>query len=129
MTRKGASPVTNSFETEDDEKWVKKLTLIINEFRKISPDITANQMLVLLHAGAKPGITQKQLSAKTELADGTISRICALMSDRGHQGREGLNVLSIDPIPGDFRSKGQKLIGKGKKMFESLRDLAQGLDK
>jgi hypothetical protein len=59
---------------------VKKLTLIVNEFRKINPDITANQMLVLLHAGAKPGIMQKELSAATDLADGTISRICALMS-------------------------------------------------
>jgi hypothetical protein len=66
---------------------VKKLTLIVNEFRKISPDITANQMLVLLHAGAKPGIMQKELSAATDLADGTISRICALMSDRGHDSR------------------------------------------
>jgi hypothetical protein len=66
---------------------VKKLTLIVNEFRKINPDITANQMLVLLHAGAKPGIMQKELSAATDLADGTISRICALMSDRGHESR------------------------------------------
>jgi hypothetical protein len=66
---------------------VKKLTLIVNEFRKIGPDITANQMLVLLHAGAKPGIMQKELSAATDLADGTISRICALMSDRGHESQ------------------------------------------
>ena len=80
-------------------------------------------MLVLLHAGAKPGITQKELSSACGVADGTISRICALMSDRGHQGREGLNVLSIDPIPGDYRSKGQKLIGAGKKMYGRVCDL------
>lgn len=122
MISKGAS-VTSDNTSIEDAKWVETLTLIINEFRKISPDITANQMLVLLHAGAKPGITQKELSKATDLADGTISRICALMSDRGHQGREGLNVLSIDPIPGDFRSKGQKLIGAGKKMYASIRNL------
>ncbi|MET4022783.1 MarR family transcriptional regulator [Bradyrhizobium sp. RT10b] len=107
----------------EDAEWVETLTLIINEFRKISPDITANQMLVLLRAGAKPGITQKELSSACGVADGTISRICALMSDRGHQGREGLNVLSIDPIPGDYRSKGQKLIGAGKEMYARVRDL------
>ncbi|MCP3400383.1 helix-turn-helix domain-containing protein [Bradyrhizobium sp. CCGB20] len=123
MTAKGASAVTNDNSSIEDAKWVETLTLIINEFRKISPDITANQMLVLLHAGAKPGITQKELSKATDLADGTVSRICALMSDRGHQGREGLNVISIDPIPGDFRSKGQKLIGAGKKMYASVRNL------
>lgn len=110
----------------EDADWVERLALIINEFRKISPDITANQMLVLLHAGASPGITQKQLSKETDLADGTISRICALMSDRGHQGREGLNVLSIDPIPGDFRSKGQKLIGDGKHFYSNIRKLMVG---
>jgi DNA-binding MarR family transcriptional regulator len=121
MISKGASVNDNT--SIEDAKWVETLTLVINEFRKISPDITANQMLVLLHAGAKPGITQKELSKATDLADGTISRICALMSDRGHQGREGLNVLSIDPIPGDFRSKGQKLIGGGKKMYASIRSL------
>lgn len=106
-----------------DASWVGTLTLVINEFRKISPDITANQMLVLLHAGAKPGITQKELSQVTDIADGTVSRICALMSDRGHQGREGLNVLSIDPVPGDFRSKGQKLVGAGKTMYTKVRHL------
>lgn len=124
MIAKGATMSDNT--SIEDARWVEKLTLVINEFRKISPDITANQMLVLLHAGAKPGITQKDLSKATDLADGTISRICALMSDRGHQGREGLNVLSIDPIPGDFRSKGQKLIGNGKKMYASIRNLMTG---
>lgn len=122
MNTKGASHMTsNDNNSIADAKWVETLTLILNEFRKISPDITANQMLVLLHAGAKPGITQKELSQVCDLADGTISRICALMSDRGHQGREGLNVLSIDPVPGDYRSKGQKLINAGRKMFASVR--------
>lgn len=124
MISKGASHMTSNDNTSiEDAKWVETLTLIINEFRKVSPDITANQMLVLLHAGAKPGITQKELSKATDIADGTISRICALMSDRGHQGRDGLNVLSIDPVPGDFRSKGQKLIGAGKKMYSSIKHL------
>jgi DNA-binding MarR family transcriptional regulator len=122
MTTKGASPVTNNDSNSiSDAKWVETLTLVINEFRKVNPDITGNQMLVLLHAGAKPGITQKELTEVCQLADGTVSRICALMSDRGHQGREGLNVLSIDPVPGDYRSKGQKLINAGKKMFSSVR--------
>jgi DNA-binding MarR family transcriptional regulator len=123
MITKGASHMTSNDNNTsiEDAKWVETLTLIINEFRKISSDITANQMLVLLHAGAKPGITQKELSKVTDIADGTISRICALMSDRGHQGRDGLNVLSIDPVPGDFRSKGQKLIGAGKKMYASIK--------
>ncbi len=122
MTGRGANVTSGENNSIEDAKWVRTLSEIIQEFRKVSPDITANQMLVLLHAGAKPGITQKELSEITHIADGTVSRICALMSDRGHQGREGLNVLSIDPVPGDFRSKGQKLIGAGKRMYGSIKN-------
>jgi hypothetical protein len=39
------SVVNNDNMSIEDAEWVRRLTLIINEFRKISPDITANQML------------------------------------------------------------------------------------
>ncbi|UYO51422.1 MarR family winged helix-turn-helix transcriptional regulator [Rhodopseudomonas palustris] len=80
-------------------------------------------MLVLLHIGHKPGITQRELAEAVQVKDGTISRICALMSERGHQGRDGLNVVSIEPVPGDFRSKGQRLVGNGRRLYASIRKL------
>lgn len=107
----------------EDGPWVERLALLIDEFRKINPDITANQMLVLLHIGHKPGITQRELAEAVQVKDGTISRICALMSERGHQGRPGLNVVSIEPVPGDFRSKGQRLVGNGRRLYASIRKL------
>jgi DNA-binding MarR family transcriptional regulator len=107
----------------EDSEWVEKLALVIDEFRKISQDITANQMLVLLRIGEHPGITQNKLAESTGLRDGTISRICAMMSERGHQGREGLSVISINPVPNDYRAKGQELIGNGKRMYTSIKKL------
>lgn len=107
----------------EDAEWIKKLALIIDEFRKINQDITANQMLVLLRIGEHPGITQSKLAELTSLKDGTISRICALMSDRGHQGREGLDVIDIRPVPGDYRSKGQFLVNNGKRLYTSIKKL------
>lgn len=117
-----SGPTTNV----EDQEWVERLALVIDEFRKVSQDITANQMLVLLRVGERPNITQKELAELTQLRDGTISRICALMSERGHQGREGLNVIDIHSIPGDYRSKGQSLVGNGKRLYSSLRNLMTG---
>lgn len=124
MAAKGTttSMSTNTTKIEDGE-WVNTLALIIDEFRKINQDITANQMLVLLRIGEHPGITQNKLAEATGLRDGTISRICALMSERGHQGRDGLNVISINPVPGDYRAKGQSLINGGKKLYASVKHL------
>jgi hypothetical protein len=43
------------------------------------------------------------------------------MSERGHQGRDGLKVLSINPVPRDYRSKGQKLINNGRTTYNRVR--------
>jgi DNA-binding MarR family transcriptional regulator len=110
----------------EDVEWVGRLARVIDEFRKINQDITANQMLVLLRIGEQPGITQRELSERTQLRDGTISRICALMSERGHQGREGLNVVEIRPVPDNYRSKGQHLIGNGKRLYTSIKHMMAG---
>lgn len=123
LERTRAMPVDKAGTNIEDAEWIKKLALIIDEFRKINPDITANQMLVLLRIGEHPGITQSELSKLTDLKDGTISRICALMSDRGHQGREGLDVIDIRPVPGDYRSKGQFLVNNGKRLYTSIKKL------
>ncbi|MFL9502414.1 MarR family transcriptional regulator [Rhodopseudomonas palustris] len=107
----------------EDAGWIERLALILDSFRDINPDITANQILVLLHIGGNPGITQRELAQRTGLKDGTISRICALMSERGHQDRAGFSIIEIRPVPGDFRSKGQYLVGRGIKLYERVRSL------
>jgi DNA-binding MarR family transcriptional regulator len=112
----------NSLRTNvEDQEWVERLALILDEFRKINQDITANQMLVLLNIGLRPGLTQKELSKVVSLGDSTISRICALLSDRGHQGRVGLGIIDIHEKPGDWRLRGQTLKGNGKRLYASVR--------
>lgn len=115
----------------EDAVWIERLALVLDAFRDINPDITANQILVLLQIGGHPGITQRELAQRTGLKDGTISRICALMSERGHQGRSGLSVIEIRPVPGDFRAKGQYLVARGNKLYQRVRSLmmAGGTDR
>ncbi|MFT4278191.1 MAG: helix-turn-helix domain-containing protein [Rhodopseudomonas sp.] len=110
----------------EDAGWIERLALILDAFREINPDITANQILVLLQIGGNPGITQRELADRTGLKDGTISRICALMSERGHQDRPGLSIIEIRPVPGDFRSRGQYLVDRGNKLYERVRSLMIG---
>ncbi|QLH72018.1 MarR family transcriptional regulator [Rhodopseudomonas palustris] len=109
--------------TTEDAGWLERLSLILDAFREIHPEITANQILVLLQIGGKPGITQRELSDRTGLKDGTISRICALMSERGHQDRAGLSIVDIRGVPGDYRLKGQYLVGRGNDLYARVQSL------
>jgi len=118
--------MTKSQANIEDADWVERLALVIDEFRKINQDMTANQMLVLLRIGERPGITQKELSQLTQLPDGTVSRICALLSDRGHQTRRGLNAIRIHEVPGDYRVRGSTLFGNGQRLYASIRNLMTG---
>ncbi|MGX7742833.1 hypothetical protein [Rhodopseudomonas parapalustris] len=38
----------------EDAGWIERLALILDAFREINPDITANQILVLLQIGGSP---------------------------------------------------------------------------
>lgn len=110
----------------DDLEWVGRLTHILDAFRQVNQDVTANQILVLLEIGAKPGITQRELSQAVKLKEGTISRICAVMSDRGHQNRPGLNLIDIRPVPGDWRAKGQHLTAQGQRLYSTVKAFMTG---
>jgi DNA-binding MarR family transcriptional regulator len=109
-----------------DADWINRLLCAIDEFRKINQDITANQMAVFLTVAMKPGSTQRELSEVTGLADGTISRIIAILSDRGLGGKAGAGVLSIDPVPGDYRVRAQNLTLMGRLVVNSLRSIMTG---
>jgi DNA-binding MarR family transcriptional regulator len=123
MTREAANVVRTNIE---DAEWVERLCQVIDEFRKVNQDITANQMLIMLRAGERPGITQRELCKLTQLSDGTVSRICAVLSERGHQSRKGLGVLSIHPLPGEYRAKGQTLTSTGNRIFNTIRTFMTG---
>jgi DNA-binding MarR family transcriptional regulator len=113
---------TVSFRVEDAE-WTDVVIKFLEEFRKINPDITANQMLTFMHIARNPGISQKKLAELVKVDDATISRLSALMSDRGSRGREGLKMIEIKLDETDYRYRVQNLSRGGQLIFEGLRDI------
>lgn len=92
-----------------DATWASKLIVVLDKFRDINQDVTANQIIAFLTIAVRSGITQRELIEATALGDGTVSRIMAVLSDRGVQGREGLGLIKIGTTDGDYRVRTQRL--------------------
>ena len=112
----------------DDMVWASKLVRSLEEFRKVNQDVTANQILTFLHIATKDGASQRDLEKETGLDNGTISRICAILSERGLKGRaaEPMDMIRIVMSPNDYRARVQTLSAKGRRVFNSLRDIMKG---
>jgi DNA-binding MarR family transcriptional regulator len=112
----------------DDLEWTNKLIRVIEEFRKLNQDITANQILTFLLIAQRENVTQKELEKGTGLNSGTISRICAIMSDRGLKARnaEPMNLIRIGNAPDDYRVSAQSLAPNGKRVLNGLRAIMKG---
>lgn len=119
------SDMTGSFNAKD-AAMVRKLTDVLDAFRQINQDVTANQIIAFLTIAVRPGITQRELIEATGLADGTVSRLVAVLSDRGVQGREGLGLIEIGMQAGDYRTRHQSLSPKGKRLFASVTAIMAG---
>jgi DNA-binding MarR family transcriptional regulator len=107
----------------EDLGWATKLVRAIEEFRKINPDVSANQVLAFMYIGTKPGISQRELGGLLGVPEGTISRICAVLSDRGNRGTPGQGLIEISQSREDYRVSAQHLSTKGRRVFESLRHI------
>jgi DNA-binding MarR family transcriptional regulator len=112
----------------EDQEWTEMLIRVVDEFRKINQDITGNQILTFLLIAQKDNITQKELERETGLSNGTISRICAIMSDRGLKSRHAkpMNLIDIGNRDGDYRVSVQSIAPKGKRVLSSLRAIMKG---
>lgn len=105
----------------EDASWAERLIKLLNEFRDIDPEFTPTQMLVFIQVGLNKNITQRELAEKTKLSTSTVSRICALLTDRGLGKRKGFDLISYVDAGDDFRLKRQGLTPKGARLFERVR--------
>jgi len=112
-------------DASDDTEWTVELIRALDEFRRFHQDITANHIITFLHIAAKEGMTQKELERATGLQSGTISRICAILSDRGlrKRGAEALDLIRMDASPLDYRVRVQSLSPNGRRLLERLRTI------
>ena len=109
----------------EDAEWIERLVKSLQEFREINQNVTANQIITFLYIALREGISQKELERLTGLDNGTVSRMCAILSDRGLKGRKEvpMDVVRIRPMPGDWRSRAQVLSAEGRALFQRLRSI------
>lgn len=95
----------------------------IMEMRKLSPDIPAVDIAVLLYVGENPGCTQNKLTTLFELTPSHTTRILYRLSEWEKPGRPGLGPVSseIDPTHRSYRVL--SLTAKGRKVLAGLLDI------
>ena len=79
------------------------------------PDLTLNEMRVLMHTGRSTEITQKQLIERSHTDKAQMARILAGLEDRGWLER------TINPS--DRRARCLRLTAEGTEIFSRLRGL------
>ncbi len=92
-----------------------KVIHVIEEFRRIDPELPTQIALILLLIARKPGISLKELTQLSGLSKAAVSRNVALLSKE--HGR-GLVTYFEDPM--DRRNKVAKLTPDGERFIRAL---------
>lgn len=126
MARVAVAEVTHLNNNNDDVN-VRRYMAAVDVFRSQSQDITGNQMMVFLKiAQSRNGISQRDLAKEVQMADGSVSRICAVLSERGNRGTPGLGLISIERSTEDYRLTVQVLSAKGRRVYEQIKTAMRG---
>jgi len=106
---------------------VNNLTDVVDLLRETYPDMTLNQVLVLLLVAANPGISQREIMDRTGLADSSASRIVALLGEHGNRGSGPFHLIELREDLKDRRSKLLHLTKKGQGLITKITNaLARG---
>lgn len=79
----------------------------------LHPDLTLNEMRVLMYTGRDPGITQKEMIERSHTDKGQMARILAGLEKRG--------LLERVPAESDKRVRRLRLTVKGGSLYAQLR--------
>ncbi|MDX0270882.1 MarR family transcriptional regulator [Sinorhizobium meliloti] len=104
----------------DNNKNARRLISIIEEFRKLDPEMQAQTITLFLTVVSRPGISMKELVQSTGLASSSVSRNVAALSDTHRKGEAGHNLLRAYEDPEDRRTKRVDVTPKGQRVYATL---------
>ena len=93
---------------------------IIEEFRKIYPDMQMQTAGIFVTISLNEGITMKDLGQKCGLAQSTTSRNVSLLSDKLRHDKNGYGLVVAEEDPVERRRKIVKLTPAGRRVAASL---------
>ncbi|AHM76545.1 MarR family winged helix-turn-helix transcriptional regulator [Yersinia hibernica] len=88
-----------------------------NRMESVHPDLTFNEMRILIHVGRNSGLTQKELVDRSHTDKAQMARMLASLQDK--------ELLERSPSENDKRVRCLHLSDQGKQLFVRLRDLQE----
>ncbi|MYL24377.1 MarR family transcriptional regulator [Halomonas alkaliantarctica] len=93
---------------------------ILEEFRKIYPDMQMQNASIFVTIAMNQGITMKELGQRTGLAQSSCSRNVALLSEHLKYDKPGYGLVVATEDPVERRRKIVRLSSKGERVAASL---------
>ncbi len=97
------------------------LVSVIEEFRKLSPSMTANSILAFITIAANPGITVKEVQNTLGLQSSSAVRSIAMLSATHRGGIEGLDLIQYREDNYDRRVKHLYLRPSGERIWNTIK--------
>jgi DNA-binding MarR family transcriptional regulator len=99
---------------------LRKLTDAIAIVRSVDPEMPAQTLQALLLIAAEPGIQQRKLREKLDVASSTAARIVARLGEWERYHVQGAQLVMAERDPQDRRQQLLWLTPKGQKVVKQL---------
>ncbi len=103
-----------------DRKVLNKLTACIEEFRKLDPEMQAQQMNIFLFIAAHSECSMADLSQASGLSQSSVSRNVMSLSRKHRNRTPGHNVVESYEDYFDARVKRVRLTKRGERIINTL---------
>jgi DNA-binding MarR family transcriptional regulator len=99
------------------------LMRILEEFRKLDPDLPIQYALSFLTLASNEGLSLGELATRLGIAQSSASRNVAALSEWHSFGKPGLDLVEAKEDPRERRRKLVTLTPKGHALVETLREI------
>ncbi|MFD2261621.1 MarR family winged helix-turn-helix transcriptional regulator [Lacibacterium aquatile] len=96
---------------------------VLEEFRKLDPDLPIQYALSFLTLASNEGLSLGELASRLDIAQSSASRNVAALSAWHSFGKPGLDLVEAKEDPRERRRKLVTLTPKGHELIERLRDI------
>lgn len=106
--------------TVEDRVALGRLVMILDEFRKVNPEMPLQQALTILTIAMEPGLTVSDVAKKAGLTLASVSRHLEALGPHNPSKGVGLGLVAYDYSPTDRRAKVVSLTAAGLRSVRSL---------
>lgn len=99
---------------------LRRVLLILEELRKLDAELPAQQAVALLVIALEEGMTQQKVATLVGASKSAAQRMFDKLSDRGVNGRPGLDLIEVRAGIQDARERLAYLTPKGRRVVQTL---------